>query len=287
MPTHPAALLSSAAGTADQVCVNLYGGPSVTVAGRHFDVPEGSKRLLALVCLSRGAVERRRAAGLLWPFGDDVRAAGNLRSALWRLKGCGIDVVESDKVSLWLRPRTVVDVDLLDDWAARLVTGHPLPGDLDLCRWHAGYLELFPGWYDDWALFERQVLLHALEALARQLSARDRNAEAVTVAVTAVAADPLRESAQCVLVETHLAEGNYHEAQLAYRRYRELARRELGVDPGQRLRGLIDGPLAPPRLPLACRRGHPGTPGQASDRPEDCVEHSIRAKADVGPLQRS
>lgn len=243
MAAHPATLLSTAACSADQVCVNLFGGPSVTVSGRHVDIPEGSKRLLAFVSLSHGPTERRRVAGTLWPLGDDVRAAGNLRSALWRLKGCGIDVVESDKVSLWLRPETVVDVELLGDWATRLISGHPQPGDLDLHRWHADYLELFPGWYDDWALFERehqrQLLLHALEALARQLSARNRGAEAVIVAMTAVAAEPLRETAQRVLIETHLGEGNLCEARRAFHVYRELALRELDVEPGPRLSALI------------------------------------------------
>jgi DNA-binding SARP family transcriptional activator len=245
MARHPAALLCNLTRATGQVCVNLFSGPSVTVAGRQLDVPEGSKRLLALVCLSHGPVERRRAAGLLWPLGDDVRAAGNLRSALWRLKGCGIDVVESDKAALWLRGGTVVDVTLLDDWAARLISGHPQPGDLDLDRWHPDYLELFPGWYDDWALFERehqrQLLLHALEALARHLSARNRGAEAVIAALTAVTAEPLRESAQCVLIEVHLREGNLCEARRAYRVYRELALRELAVEPGPRLSALIAG----------------------------------------------
>src|SRR4051794_8876718 len=69
--------------------INLFDGPYVTVDGQRLDVPEGGKRLLAYVCLVRGPVERRRVAGALWPDGDDVRAAGNLRSALWRLKGGG------------------------------------------------------------------------------------------------------------------------------------------------------------------------------------------------------
>jgi DNA-binding SARP family transcriptional activator len=243
MVAHPAALLGNAATATDQICVNLFDGPSVTVAGRNLDVPEGSKRLLALVSLSHGPMERRRVAGMLWPLGDDVRAAGNLRSALWRLKGCGIDVIESDKVSLWLRYGTVVDVDLLGDWAARLISGHPQPGDLDLHYWHAGYLELFPGWYDDWALFERerhrQLLLHALEALARELSTRNRGAQAVTVALTAVAVEPLRESAQRALIEAHLGEGNVCEARRVYNAYRRLALRELGVEPGPRLQAIV------------------------------------------------
>lgn len=243
MATHPAVLLSGASHPGNRDCVNLYGGPFVTSSGQRLEVPEGSKRLLAFVSLSQGAVERRRVAGTLWPLGDDIRAAGNLRSALWRLKRCGIDVVESDKVSLWLRRETVVDVDILGEWASRLIGGRPLPGDLDLCRWHADFLELFPGWYDDWALFERehqrQLLLHALEALARHLSALGRYAEAVTVATTAVAAEPLRESAQLVLIETHLGEGNLCEARRTYQLYRDLARRELDVEPGPRLQAMV------------------------------------------------
>lgn len=242
MIAHPASLLTEH--TFTQACITLLGGPLVTLAGDPVDVPEGSKRLLAFVCLSRGAVERRRAAGTLWPFGDDVRAAGNLRSALWRLKCAGIDVLESDKVSLWLRPGTVVDVDLLNDWADRLVSGRARPSDLEVIRWHADFLELLPGWYDDWALFERerlrQVLLHALEVLARQLSSRQRHAEAVAVAMAAVSVEPLRESAQCVLIECHLGEGNVAEARRAYETYREIAGRELGVAPGRRLQTLVD-----------------------------------------------
>ncbi|HTQ89284.1 MAG TPA: BTAD domain-containing putative transcriptional regulator [Streptosporangiaceae bacterium] len=220
--------------------MSLFGVPSVSVDGERLDVPEGSKRLLAFVCLCGGRIERRRAAGVLWPDGGDVRAAGNLRSALWRLKGCGIDVVESDKVLLWLHQDAVVDVAVMQGWATRLIAGHPEPGDLDVRCWHADHLELLPGWYDDWALFERerlrQLLLHALEAMARQLIIRDRAAEAVTVALTAVAAEPLRESAQRVLVDSHLAEGNLCEARRAYEAYRVLARRELGVEPGWSLR---------------------------------------------------
>jgi|SRR4051794_22661472 len=224
--------------------INLFDGPYVTVDGQRLDVPEGGKRLLAYVCLVRGPVERRRVAGALWPDGDDVRAAGNLRSALWRLKGGGIEVLESDKASLWIRPGTVIDVDILCSWADRLVSGHPRPGDLEVYGWHADCLELLPGWYDDWAVFERehrrQLLLHALEALARRLLVDGRPDRAVGVAAAAVAAEPLRESAQLVLIEAHLAEGNVCEARRSYELYRELAVRELGVEPGSGLRRIVD-----------------------------------------------
>src|SRR3954471_20155816 len=100
--------------------VKLCGGPCVVHDGVRLDVPEGSKRLLVLVALSSGRVDRRKAAGQLWPDGDDARASGNLRSALWRLKGAGIDVLGPDGTMLRLRGGTVVDVDVLSAWALRM-----------------------------------------------------------------------------------------------------------------------------------------------------------------------
>jgi DNA-binding SARP family transcriptional activator len=252
--THLAVLHNNtAAGEPAPPLVNLLRGPYVRLNGRRTEVPEGSKRLLAYVCLSSGPVERRRVAGALWPDGDEVRAAGNLRSALWRLKGGGIEVIDSDKAQLWLRPGTLVDVDVLCSWARRLVRDRPLPEDLELADWHAASLDLLPGMDDEWVVIEReyrrQLLLHALEALSRHLVATGDAGKAVVVASAAVAAEPLRESSQLVLIEAHLAEGNISEARRSFEVYRQLATRELGVEPGGRLRRLAHGPRAVRSLP--------------------------------------
>ena len=73
--------------------VHLLGGLYVTRNGVRTEVPDGSKRLLAFLALRRGRVERCHAAGTLWSSVDDRRAAGNLRSALWRLRRADIDVL--------------------------------------------------------------------------------------------------------------------------------------------------------------------------------------------------
>lgn len=121
--------------------------------------------------------------------------------------------------------------------------GHGHREDLSALKWRTDALDLLPGWYDDWVLLERervrQRLLHALEALSRQLGRAGRHAEAVESALVAVGAEPLRESAQRALIEAHLAEGNLIEAMRTYDAYRELTRRELGVDPGRELSDLI------------------------------------------------
>ena len=224
----------------------VFGGPHLLVDGRRLDIPEGSKRLLVFVSVHRRRIARRYAAGALWPGGDDIRAAGNLRSALWRLRGAGIDVIDSDKCSLGLREDVFVDAHAAGEWATRLIDGTAEDDDLVVPPSWMDALELLHGWYDDWALAERertrQLMLHAMEALSRRLVLAGRFAEAVDTAMLVVAADPLRESAQRTLIEAHLAEGNWVEAVRGYEAYRALLRRELDIDPSPDLLVLLRRP---------------------------------------------
>lgn len=227
-----------------RLAICLLGGPYVIQAGRRIAVPEGSKKLLVFVALHNGRVDRRYAAGTLWPYVSDERASGNLRSALWRLRGAGIDVLEADKVFVALRGETVIDVYSLRDWAGRVISGTAQLSDLALPTWNLEALDILPGWYEDWVIFERerlrQRLLHGLEALCCQLIRLERYAEAIEVAMEAVEIDPLRESAQRALVQAHLAEGNVVEARRSYRAYLCLLGRELGVLPGAGIRHLVE-----------------------------------------------
>ncbi|MFF0014101.1 BTAD domain-containing putative transcriptional regulator [Streptomyces sp. NPDC005374] len=237
--------------------LHLFGGLFVTLDGRREDIPEGSKRLLVFVALRSGRVERRQAAGALWPIGDDARAAGNLRSALWRLNKVGVDLLQVDKYGLALREDVLLDVRLVADWASRLLTGSATAGDLKATPSTMDALDLLPGWYEDWVLMERervrQRLLHALEAQSRQLAEAGCFGQAVDAAMQAVGVDPLRESAQRALVEAHLAEGNWMEARRSLELYAELLDRELGVSPGVEITALLHGRT--PSRGLAGRHG--------------------------------
>jgi DNA-binding SARP family transcriptional activator len=226
--------------------LHLFGGPAVTVRRRRIDVPDGSKRLLVFVALHRRIVQRRYAAGSLWPSGGDARAAGNLRSALWRLKVAGIPLLHADKCTLALGEDVVVDVHAVAEWAGRLIDDRATGDDLTVLPWAADALDFLPGWYEDWALIERervrQRMLHALEALSRRLVRARRCADAVEAAMMAVGAEPLRESAQRALIEAHLAEGNWIEARRGYEVYRGLLRRELDMEPAPALAALVFHP---------------------------------------------
>jgi DNA-binding SARP family transcriptional activator len=209
MATSPTTLLADDPDRDEAAVLHLFGGPYITVCGQRHEVPEGSKRLLVFVALRRARVERSCAAGTLWPIGGELRAAGNLRSALWRLRRAGIDLIVADKWSLALSDEVVVDLRIMEERAARLIAGTATRDDLRVMHWHMDALDLLPGWYDDWALMERerirQRMLHALEALSRNLAHQGRWAEAVEAALAAVTAEPLRESAQRTLIEVHLA----------------------------------------------------------------------------------
>jgi DNA-binding SARP family transcriptional activator len=238
----------------------LLGGPYLVRAGRRVAVPEGSKRVLVFVALHGGVVDRRQIAGTLWPDGGDERAAGNLRSALWRLRGCGIDILEADKCGLVLCPGTVVDIHLLRAWAARVLDGTSGPADWLVPEWSPEALSLLPGWYDDWVIFERerlrQQMLHALEAVCYRLSDAGRHAEAVEAAMKVVELDPLRESGQRALICAHLAEGNIVEARRTYDSGRQVLQAELGLAPSADLTRLVaTPPVKTPEPPGTAQRG--------------------------------
>ena len=237
--------------------VELLGRVHLSLGPRVCCLSTGEARLLAFLALRRGENDRRVGAGSLWPDVDETRAGGNLRSALWRLNALPAPLVEVGRATVALHASVLVDVRLLADWAARMISGERDPADLRHAPWDVGGVDLLPGWQDEWILLERerlrQRLLHGLECMSTELVQRGRCAEAVEIALIAVSADGLRESAQRVLIEAHLAEGNWAEARRCFRAHSEMLERELGVPPSPHLAALV----APP-VTLRPRRGPGG-----------------------------
>ena len=247
------------------VVVRLLDGLSLHCGSRPVDVPPGGRRLLAYVALHPRGADRRQAAGVLWPTVGDARAAGNLRSALWRLQQVGCPLVRGEQARLALREEVVVDVTDLERWAGRVLNGTATPADLAVDPAPLAEAELLPGWYDDWVLAVRDRLrlrlLHALEALGALLCDAGRPREAVEAVQAAVLAEPLRESGQRALIEAHQAAGDWVAARRQFDSFRLLLRREVGVEPSDELTAVATArrppaPLAPrPRAPS--RLGEP------------------------------
>jgi DNA-binding SARP family transcriptional activator len=93
----------------------------------------------------------------------------------------------------------------------------------------------------------RQLRLRALEALCAHRRDSGRLGEALEAGLTAVAADPLRESAHRELFAVHLAQGNAAEALRQYHFYRDMLRSQLGLTPSPVMREMV--------APLLCRTG--------------------------------
>ncbi len=224
----------------------LLGGFDLYLQGERVPVPETAQRVVALLALRDRAVTRLQVAGTLWPETSDERAAASLRTALWRLRLLGTPLVEVDGARLRLATGLRVDVWAMVSAAGRLLdrTRSPVEDELDgFVLDSTAWGELLPEWFDDWIMVERerlrQVRLHALEALSRALSAAGQHSRAVHVGMLAVAEEPLRESAQRVLIAAHLAEGNVSEAIRQFQAYRHLLLEELGVGPSPALEQLV------------------------------------------------
>ncbi len=224
------------------VSVVLTRSFQLTSRGQPIDLPHSAQRLVALVALLGRPVARAYAAGTLWLDMAEDRAHANLRSALWRLRRPGYEVIRTSGDRLVLDARASVDVHDLSDWARSLEAPD---AELDEARIdqlvHAA--DLLPDWYDDWLVLERerfqQLRLHALESCCAKLSAAGRHGRAIEVGLAAVATESLRESAHRALIGVYLAEGNLGAAVRQYDTYRTLLADELGLEPSPLMHDLV------------------------------------------------
>jgi DNA-binding SARP family transcriptional activator len=224
----------------------LVGGFQLQLNQRVVPVTTGSQRLVAFLALHDGLLPRVFVAGTLWPEVPTDRANANLRAGLWRLPAACRRLVELSAQHLRLDRAVEVDLYAATALAHRLLDRSVACAEEDLGMAARRRLsgDLLPTWYEeDWVLVERerfhQLRLHALEALCERLTAAGRHGEAVDAGLSAVRAEPLRESAHRALVKAHLAEGNVGEASRQYELCRDLLRHELGVEPSSRLRELL------------------------------------------------
>ena len=211
--------------------VGVLGGLGVRPALR---LPGVGRRVLAYLAIHHSIADRTLMCGRLWPDLTESRARANLRRALWQLPPGWVVSAGGD-----LALDAEVDLDRARNAAESAMNA----GHLDVEQVELLTRDLLPGWYDDWVMAEQEQFhlwrIQALEAVSRSSAETGDHALATRAALSAVCAEPLRESAVTALVEAHLNEGNLFEAVRRYQSYASLLKTELDVEPGQHLTGLV------------------------------------------------
>ena len=225
-----------------EIGIELLGGFRVVSDGREIAIPASTRRLVAFLALRGRPAERTHLAGCLYLDKSEERAQANLRSVLWRLRRCEPQLVEADAARVWVRAGVGIDVDRAIGMARTLIDDTTAVADPSVAT-VLFTSDLLPEWYDDFVIVERerlrQLRLHALEAAGRRLLRQGRHAEALDAALTAVAHEPVRESAHRLTIEIHLDEGNPSEAVRQYGILERILHEELGVAPSPGVQDLV------------------------------------------------
>jgi DNA-binding SARP family transcriptional activator len=220
----------------------LLKGFELTCDGVCVTLSSSLEHLVAYLALHRHSLKRAQVAGMLWDNVTGRRAAGNLRSALWRLKCLDLDLVGSRNQHLSLSDSVAVDIYEAERKAKLILDPTSDTGALSLEDLPVAGV-LLPGWDEDWVLLERermrQIGLHMLDALCERWIEGGRFEEAVIAGLKAVTSEPLRESSQRALIAALLAEGNWCEAVRRYGIYRELLWQELRLEPSARISAMV------------------------------------------------
>ncbi len=220
--------------------LTLLNGFSVTCAGIELELPLTAQRVLAFLALHDAPVQRSFVAGSLWLDSPADRAHASLRSALWRLRSCGLPLVRAHGQQLALGRDIAVDIRAAEQIARSTLAGEP---DLPVVASSMFSADLLPDWYDDWIVLEResyrQLRLRALDTLCERLTNIGRFDDALDAGLSSIACEPLRESAHRAVIRLHLAEGNVCEAIRQYRLCRWLLRERLDIAPSERMEALL------------------------------------------------
>jgi DNA-binding SARP family transcriptional activator len=220
-----------------RLCV--LGAFRLLVDDRPTALPMQAQRVLVLLALRWSLLTRATLAGTLWGDIPERRAQANLRNAVWRIRLTNNAMLRCTRTSVGVN--TALPLDLHE---AQRAAQTMLNGDLAELDEQTLGQDLLPSWDEEWLVFERerqrQLRMHALEALSTSLCRLGRYPEAITAALTAIRAEPLRESAQRALISAHLDEGNTSEAVRQLDGYRQLLDGELGLAPSEQLLALVN-----------------------------------------------
>jgi DNA-binding SARP family transcriptional activator len=223
--------------------LSLLGGFELRVGPDAVVLPMRARRLLAFLAIRQRRLTRSHVSQSLWIDATERHADGSLRSALWNIGRLGTALVDTTGGHLSLAPGVAVDLHRSTRLAERLMNDGRALGESELDE-RMLRDDLLPDWYEEWVFPEREgyrnLRLHALERLCERLVALRSYSHAIDAGLAAVAAEPLRESANLVLIRAHIAEGNASEAVRHYGWYQRLLREEMSVAPSSAIAGVIE-----------------------------------------------
>jgi DNA-binding SARP family transcriptional activator len=213
----------------------------VTSEGRLFALGRSGERLVAYLALEDRFLARDKIAGVLWPETSQSRAAANLRRALSVVRQHAPGLIRCSAHRLSLVSETQVDVRAQRCLIETITGGERSTASAEELRLLRG--DLLPDWDEAWLTASRQELrqlrMISLEAVAAAHLDKSCPASALAVALCVACEEPLRESAHRLVIQAHLAQGNWAEAARHYLRYRSQLWAELQLLPGAGMEALM------------------------------------------------
>jgi DNA-binding SARP family transcriptional activator len=235
-------LLKSAATRSTKMLeVHLLGQFDVRLKGEQVEIPSRpAQSLFAYLILRSGTSHRReKLAGLLWPDSDESNARANLRHALWRIrKAIGDGYITADKITIEFDPEAEywLDADVLEGNGS---------GEKDLLSTVSVYGgELLPGFFDDWAVLDRERfratfetrIQHALDSLLEQ----KEWTKTLEWAERWIALGDVPEPAYRALMMANAGMGDTAGVATAFKRCETALRDDLSVEPSEQTQRLFD-----------------------------------------------
>ncbi len=244
--------------SAFRIRAEAFGGARVEVDGRLIeDIEWRSERSkeMFFYLLDRGRPMRKEEIALeLWPDAGPKQLNSAFHTTLYRLrKAIHPQVVVQSGGGYRVNPEFDVSYDAAEFEAAARASENAEP---DSSEWAEGlsrvaslYRGPFASSFDSaWAEQARrryeEMYLSSVLALAASALHRGDAAEAIRMAESVIATDPLNEDAAFRLMEAHVQRGNLQLATRAYRRLYDAMRSELGTEPSPRVKALYQRVLS-------------------------------------------
>ncbi len=220
--------------------IRLLGQFEVRLDGAPVDIPSRpAQSLLAYLLLNPGVAHRReRLAGLLWPDATDANSRGYLRKALWHLRKA-IPPGASAGGNYWQVDDIAIAFDANNEYwlDTRVLEQRPDGSGLDAHMQRVAVYrgELLPGFYDEWAVLERERLRAIFEQQMGQLLEGLIGAQTWPAVLEWgerwIALGGAPEPAYRALMMARGQQGDLAGVAAVYQRCVEALARELGVEP--------------------------------------------------------